>query len=109
MNKKRTKQKAGPATSNSDQRCRRLSRVPTRFKKLFERVYAEEASPRTAIKAQCLECNGFDRRGIAECPAVACPLWCFRPYQHKDQPLDAVVGTLPTDEPAKGNTQDELW
>ena len=37
--------------------------------------------PRAAIKAFCLEYNGFDRTAITDCQAFACPLWFYRPYQ----------------------------
>jgi hypothetical protein len=33
------------------------------------------------VKAFCLECQGFDVPGIADCTGWACPLWHFRPFQ----------------------------
>ena len=54
-----------------------------KYKRLFERVYAQKASPRVAIKAQCLHCVWFKREFIAECTALECPLWAYRPYQEK--------------------------
>ena len=65
----------------ASKRARRLSFVPASSQKLFERVYAGKASPRTAIKAQCLECVGFERAAITGCTAYACPLRNLRPYQ----------------------------
>ncbi|HPA18328.1 MAG TPA: hypothetical protein PLU30_11325 [Verrucomicrobiae bacterium] len=47
---------------------------------LFRRVFLGRASPREAIKAQCLDCVGMDEAAIRECPSTACPLWGFRPY-----------------------------
>ena len=48
---------------------------------IFRRVYSGTASPREAIKAMCLDCVGLSEVEVRECPATACPLWRFRPYQ----------------------------
>ena len=48
---------------------------------LFRRVFNGKASPRQAIKAQCLHCCWMDEAGIRECTATQCPLWGFRPFQ----------------------------
>ena len=48
---------------------------------LFRRVYEGRASPRLAIKVQCLQCCWLDETAIRECTATECPLWDFRPYQ----------------------------
>jgi hypothetical protein len=31
-----------------------------------------------AIRAQCIECMGYEQRYVADCPAKACPLWPYR-------------------------------
>jgi len=38
-------------------------------------------SPAAGIRAHCLECVGWQRREVARCTAVACPLWPYRPYK----------------------------
>lgn len=48
---------------------------------VFRRVYARQASPREAIRAQCLDCVGLDELAIRGCTSTACPLYYFRPYQ----------------------------
>ena len=48
---------------------------------LFRRVYNGKASPRQAIKAQCLDCCGLSEETIRDCPSTQCPLWGFRPFQ----------------------------
>ncbi len=48
---------------------------------LFRRVFSGKASPRQAIKAQCLHCCWMSEVAIRECTATACPLWNFRPYR----------------------------
>lgn len=48
---------------------------------VFRRVYAGRASPRQAIKAQCLQCCAYSEPAIRDCTAPACPLWPFRPYR----------------------------
>jgi hypothetical protein len=62
-------------------RAGRLAATPESARKLFVAAWAKKCSPRLAIKAQCLECVGFDRQAIAECSGWACPLWNFRPFQ----------------------------
>jgi hypothetical protein len=66
--------------------------VPPSLRRLYGRVRAGEASPRQAIKMQCAECTGYDRAAVAECPARACPLWRYRPWQR------GTTGRSPTGE-----------
>lgn len=51
-------------------------------RKLFEKVFRGEASPRQAIKAFCLECIGFEIDEIRRCSAPTCPLRAYRPYMN---------------------------
>lgn len=62
-------------------RARRVETAPESFRRLLTQAMSGKCSPRTAIKAHCAECNGFDRQAITDCAARACPLWHFRPYQ----------------------------
>lgn len=62
-------------------RARRVETAPESFRKLLTQAMSGKCSPRQAIKAQCAECNGFDRQAITDCTAYACPLWHFRPFQ----------------------------
>lgn len=62
-------------------RAARLEATPESAKRLFSSCWSKKASPRQAIKAQCLECQGFDRDSITGCSAPACPLFEYRPYQ----------------------------
>jgi hypothetical protein len=39
------------------------------------------ATPREAIKAFCLECVNWSDDEVRQCPAGACSLWLYRPYQ----------------------------
>lgn len=48
---------------------------------VFRRFYARQASPREAIRAQCLDCVGLDEAAIRGCTSTACPLYYFRHYQ----------------------------
>jgi hypothetical protein len=64
-------------------RAARLASAPASVRKLLIAAWAGKGSPRQAIKAQCLECQGFDRPSVASCTCVACPLWAFRPFQGK--------------------------
>lgn len=49
--------------------------------RLFERIFSDQASPREAIKGQCLACCWMDEAAIGEGCATACPLWDFRPFK----------------------------
>lgn len=64
-------------------RAARLSTTPESAKRLFERCWVGKTSPRSSIKAFCLECVGFERLAVTECAAYACPLWNLRPFQKK--------------------------
>lgn len=70
-------------------RARRIATAPASFRKLLAQAYTGKCSPRAAIKAQCSECNGFDRQAIADCTGFACTLWHFRPFQQRATISDA--------------------
>lgn len=76
-----------PPSSLSDEialkRAGRIKTSPESFRGILAQSYTGTCSPRAAIKAQCAECNGFDRASIRDCTAYACPLWMFRPYQQR--------------------------
>lgn len=61
--------------------AKRLSQWGTRHQALIKRCWQSKASPRAAIKAQCLDCCGEDLAAIAQCGDRCCPLWRYRPYQ----------------------------
>jgi hypothetical protein len=65
-------------------RAGRLATTPESAKGHFVAAWAGKCSPRRAIKAQCLECIGFDRDAITGCISYACPLWNFRPFQKSE-------------------------
>ncbi len=58
-----------------------LETVPMSAKLLLERALTKECSPRTAIKAKCMDCCHFDRQEVASCTVVVCPLHAYRPFQ----------------------------
>lgn len=47
-------------------------------KKKVEIIVRPKLTRSQAIRANCLECMGFDKREIRFCPAESCPLWPFR-------------------------------
>ena len=61
-------------------RAGRLATAPSSWQGVLKRSWTGN-SRKQAIKAFCGECQGFDRAGIADCKAYACPLWKFRPFQ----------------------------
>jgi hypothetical protein len=70
----------GPSTG-AEKQAKRLAAMPVSLRTLFARAYAKNCSPRAAIKAFCIECQGYDRPAVTSCTAYACPLWRFRPFQ----------------------------
>lgn len=75
-------------------RHRRIATAPVSARGCLNRALDGKASPRTAIKAQCLECVGFDRTAVTECTAFGCPLWHYRPFRKGSKPSDqASFGT----------------
>jgi hypothetical protein len=76
-------------------RQRRIATAPVSAQRILARAIAGTASPRQAIKAMCLECIGFDRKGITECTGYSCPLWCYRPFQPEQDDHDAEVAQKP--------------
>jgi hypothetical protein len=76
-------------------RAARLITTPESARGHFVRSWAGKASPRTAIKAQCLECQGFDRAAITDCQSFACSLWEYRPFKPK---LNSHHVTLPPEQ-----------
>jgi hypothetical protein len=58
-----------------------VSEAPESAKKSLREAFSGSASPRKAIKAQCLVCVGYDRNAIRDCTGFSCPLWAYRPFQ----------------------------
>lgn len=58
-----------------------IAKAPESCKKSLADAFSGRASPRAAIKAQCLTCTGYDRSAIRNCVAWACPLHFYRPFQ----------------------------
>jgi hypothetical protein len=82
-----------------------LATVPVLSRGLIARGFAKTASPRTAIKAKCLDCTHFDRDEVANCTVILCPLHSYRPYQNpRKQGADAPPSApLPTTGELGGN------
>lgn len=58
---------------------KRCKIVPIRYRLGYLEAVAGVASPRQAVKAQCLECCGWNQTDVDECTAYACPLYAYRP------------------------------
>ena len=58
----------------------RLSQIPKSARLTYLRAVGGR-SPKSAIKAFCLECVGWQRADVRRCTALACPLYAYRPYQ----------------------------
>ena len=60
---------------------RRARDTPETCRLGYVRAAVGIASPRAAIKAFCLACVGWDRKAVAQCTALACPLYANRPFR----------------------------
>ena len=60
-------------------KCR--AAMPRKYRKLYSRVISGKASPREAIKMQCLECWAYVAAETTKCDNYACPLFRYRPFQ----------------------------
>ncbi len=66
----------------------RRAAMPRAYRKIYDRAMAGQ-SRRAAMHAFCLECTHWQREEIKLCPAVACPMYPYRPYC---DPQDASEG-----------------
>lgn len=62
---------------------KRIAEAGPLYRVTMEKAYKGGCSPRSAIKAQCLICTGYQREAITLCSGYSCPLWKFRPYQRQ--------------------------
>ena len=59
---------------------KRTRQMPSSFRSVYRKTVEGIASPRVAIRAFCSECVCWQRKEVRLCPAVACPLWMYRPF-----------------------------
>jgi hypothetical protein len=71
---------------------KRADAMPPSTQRNYLRATRGEASPRSAIKAFCLECVGWERDAVAECTGFACPLWAYRPSRRDRGSNDNGIG-----------------
>ena len=60
-----------------------IAEARTLYRTIMQKAYDGTAAPRSAIKAQCLACVGYERLMVIHCTGFSCPLWAYRPYQNK--------------------------
>jgi hypothetical protein len=68
-------------TTRDDRVAAVLKDAPESARNTLSQAFSGSASPRKAIKAQCLVCVGYDRNSIKNCTGWSCPLWMYRPFQ----------------------------
>ena len=86
--------------SRKERIATRRARMPKRYRVLYDRCTSGKASPRQAIRMQCLECYGWVQTETAQCDNVCCPLFRYRPYQKRAQ-----VSERATLEPKQARTK----
>ena len=73
--------KPEPALTRKERVAKAIDEASLLYRPVMRKAYQGTASPRSAIKAQCLQCVGFDRSMVTYCTGYSCPLWAYRPYQ----------------------------
>ncbi len=66
---------------NADKTKDHRAASPSKYRKLYDRVLRGKASPREAIKLQCLACFGYCQSEMVQCNSYLCSLYRYRPYQ----------------------------
>jgi len=69
--------------NREDYIAKSIEEAPPLYRTIMQKAYSGNASPRSAIKAQCLICVGYVRDDVTYCTGYLCPLWAYRPYQIK--------------------------
>jgi hypothetical protein len=75
--------------------AQRAGQMPKSCRAGYLKAAEGKASPREAIKAQCLECVAWNRAEVRRCTATACPLWMYRPWtgsEEKERPAAGTTG-----------------
>ena len=62
----------------------KADKMPKIYKNCYLSAVSGKASPRDAIKAFCIECQGYQRKEVTKCNVIDCPLNLFRPYQKEN-------------------------
>ncbi|MFH1615831.1 MAG: hypothetical protein ABIG61_12210 [Planctomycetota bacterium] len=61
---------------------KRASDTPETLQRSYLKAACKLGSPRSAIKAFCIMCCGWQRGEVAQCTSWNCPLWAWRPFQN---------------------------
>ena len=80
--------------------AKRRADMPSKYRKLYDRCMSGEASPREAIRMQCLECWAWVLVETAQCDNCACPLYQYRSNRY-------VPVKSPTERVQPPNSQDK--
>lgn len=60
--------------------------APALYVDIQKRALAGIGGRSNAIKANCLQCQGWKKQEVRECAVVDCCLWRFRPYRNARVP-----------------------
>jgi hypothetical protein len=83
------------ATENAIKKLiQRRRDIPRQYRKLYDRCITGQASPREAIKMQCLECCAWVKYEVVACNNHACSLFKYRPYQEVQNPVKSPTERL---------------
>lgn len=63
----------------NDNQLKFRGNMPSSYIRNYEKAMLGK-SRKEAIKAKCLDCAGWQREEIKNCPIDTCPLFYFRPY-----------------------------
>lgn len=65
-----------------EEHVRRVSGWHPSFAGLLRKAFTGK-SLASAARAKCADCSSYQRKEIASCKVISCPLWFYRPFQEE--------------------------
>jgi len=98
---------SGESRAKAEKRItRRRDDIPKPYRRTYDRALSGR-SLKAAVKAQCLECMGWQREEVRACASYPCPLWPYRDYQESAEKSSLDGEILPQDQRSRpGGTDD---
>ena len=93
-------------TAREERITKLIADAPQSVRKTLRDAFSGAASPRGAIRAQCLICVGYDREAIRACTGFSCPLWAYRPFQEGEKETAAGAETRAAEDSGTDRARD---
>ncbi len=67
--------------SSEEKIAKRRADMPKIYRGVYDQALSGK-SRKAAVHSFCLECMGWQRKGVELCTSPECPLFGYRPYQN---------------------------